>query len=79
MVIADVDKNLYVSRISKDKITSKTKAVILVHMLGQEEMFMKLKKFVIKKISLIEDNCESFGAKVNNILLGNLGDVGALV
>ncbi len=79
VVIADVDKNLFMSPESlKDKITRKTKAVILVHMLGQGGNIYEIKEICNQeKILLIEDNCESFGAKVNDILLGSLGDVGA--
>ena len=79
VVIADVDENLFMSPSSlKEKITNKTKAVILVHMLGQGGNVYEIKEICKQnKILLIEDNCESFGAKVDNLLLGSLGDIGA--
>ena len=79
VVIADVDENLFMSpRSLKEKITSKTKAVILVHMLGQGGNVYEIKEICEQNnVCLIEDNCESFGAKVDDILLGCLGDIGA--
>tara|TARA_B100001123_G_scaffold391739_1_gene470341 strand:+ start:2328 stop:3464 length:1137 start_codon:yes stop_codon:yes gene_type:complete len=62
----------------KNKITNKTKAVIIVHYLGliHPEIF-EIKKFLKQKgIFLIEDCAHSQGAKVNNVYAGNIGDVG---
>ena len=36
----------------------------------------KLEIFVIKKIWLIEDTCESLGVKKKNKYLGTFGDIG---
>ena len=79
VVIADIDENLFMSpRSLKEKITKKTKAVILVHMLGQGGNVYEIKEICKQNnILLIEDNCESFGAKVDDLLLGSLGDIGA--
>ena len=47
-------------------ITKKTKAVILVHMLGYSAEIDKIIKFCKKrKIPLIEDNCEAMGGTYN--------------
>lgn len=61
------------------KITNKTKAVIPVHMLGFSSDISRIEKICKqKKIKLIEDNCESIGAKYKNKFLGNFGDVGIM-
>jgi CDP-4-dehydro-6-deoxyglucose reductase, E1 len=56
------------------KITPRTKAVFLTHILGYnaltEELLLELKK---KDIILIEDVCESHGATFNNKKLGTFG------
>ena len=59
------------------KITSRTKVIMLVHVLGNStnvEMIRKIAKR--KKIILIEDTCESLGAKYKNKYLGTFGDFG---
>ena len=56
------------------KITKKTKAIFLTHALGFNALSKKILKICkLKKISLIEDVCESHGAKFNKIKLGNFG------
>ncbi len=60
----------------KRKITKKTKAIIPVHMLGVsaeiDEIYKIAKK---KKILVIDDNCESLGARWKNETLGNQTDI----
>jgi 8-amino-3,8-dideoxy-alpha-D-manno-octulosonate transaminase len=59
------------------KITKKTKAVILVHMLGYPGYVDKIKKICLKKkIPLIEDTAWGIGAKYNNLFLGTHGRMG---
>lgn len=56
------------------KITSKTKAIFLTHLLGFPANIMKVKKIIgKKKIILIEDCCESYGATINGKKIGNFG------
>lgn len=59
----------------KKKITKKTKALMLVHVLGistnMDELINILKK---KKIILIEDTCESLGSKFKKKYLGTFGE-----
>ena len=77
-VIVNIDKNLNIdiSELRK-KISKKTKAIIPVHMLGHScEMKEILKIIKKKKIKIIEDNCESVGAKFNKAFLGTIGDIG---
>ena len=59
----DNDLNLDLNHLKK-LVTKKTKAIILVHMLGYSGEIDKIKSFCKKrKILLIEDNCEAVGAK----------------
>ena len=54
----------------------KTKAVIVVHMLGYSAEIDKIIKFCKKKkIPLVEDNCEAIGGTYNK-KLGTLSDIG---
>ncbi len=58
------------------KITEKTKAIIIVHYGGKvSKNIFKLKKIAEKyKILLIEDNAESFGAKIEDTFAGTISD-----
>ena len=73
----DVYKNTFNISLKdlKSKITKKTKAIMLVHVLGNaanmNELLSILKK---RKIILIEDTCESLGSKFQNKYLGGFGD-----
>jgi len=76
----DVDLKTYSPsfEIIKKNITRKTKAVVLVNVLGNCSEMDKIKKLLDKKgIMLIEDNCESLGSKYKNKYLGTFGEVGA--
>ena len=57
------------------KITKKTKAILLVHVLGNS-CNMDLIKKIKKKYNLliIEDTCESLGSKYKKQYLGSIGD-----
>ena len=76
-VFVDVEKdtfNLSIKDLTK-KITRKTKAIILVHVLGNStnmEELMKIKKKY--NLILIEDTCESLGTKYGEKYLGNFGE-----
>ena len=59
-----------------EKISSKTKAVFLTHVLGFNALTDKLLKVLKEKnILLIEDCCESHGATHNEIKIGTFGDI----
>ena len=77
-IVSDIDKfsfNINIEQIKK-KITKKTKAVIVAHIGGEVANIIKIKKFFKKKnIYLIEDCSQSHGAKINNIRIGNFGDI----
>ena len=68
--------NIDIKSIEK-KITKKTKAIMLVHVLGTSANMTKLLKIAKKyKLDLIEDTCESLGAKYNDKKLGTIGRFG---
>ena len=79
-IITNIDNSLNMDPEDlKRKISKKTKAIVPVHMLGVPcDMNKILKIAKIKNIPVIEDNCESLGAKLNNKWLGTLGDLGVL-
>jgi CDP-6-deoxy-D-xylo-4-hexulose-3-dehydrase len=61
----------------KKKINKKTKAIMLVHILGNSTDMGKLTNIVKKyKLKLIEDTCEALGSKFNKRYLGNFGEFG---
>lgn len=56
------------------KITSKTRAIFLTHLIGFPADIKKVKSIIGKrKITLIEDCCESHGATIDGIKVGNFG------
>ena len=57
------------------KITKKTKAIMIINVLGNCSEIDKIKNLEKKKnLFLIEDNCESLGSSYKNKLLGTFGD-----
>lgn len=59
-------------------ITSKTKAIIAIHPVGNPVDMPKLMKMVKKqtnKIYVIEDNCDGWGSTINNKRVGSFGDI----
>ena len=75
LVEPDLDSyNLDLSQI-EDKITLKTKAIMVVHLYGRacwsEDLEFLAKKYNLK---LIEDNAQAIGARWKTIRTGNLGD-----
>lgn len=75
-----IDSNLNSWNIDLDKIENQikkeTKAIIIVHFLGNPVNVDKI-KYLKKKYNLIviEDAAEAHGAKINNKMVGNLGDI----
>jgi CDP-6-deoxy-D-xylo-4-hexulose-3-dehydrase len=59
------------------KISSKTKVIMLVHVLGNSTNLKKIIRVARKKkIIIIEDTCESLGSKYSGKYLGTFGDFG---
>lgn len=78
-VFVDIDlKNLNISLEKLNQsLTSKTKAIMCVHVLGLcADMDLILNFAKKNKLIIIEDTCESLGSKFNNKLLGSFGAVG---
>lgn len=66
--------NLDISKI-EEKITTKTKAIMIVHLYGQIVFSQELKDLAEKyKLKIIEDNAQAIGAEYQGIKSGALGD-----
>lgn len=76
-ILAEPDLETFNLDISKleSKITSRTKAIMVVHLYGRvcwsDELESLAKKYNLK---IIEDNAQAIGASWNGIKTGNLGD-----
>ncbi len=69
--------NLDLNKLEK-KITSKTRAIMAVHVLGNSTEMSELMHIVKKyNLTLIEDTCESLGSTYNNKYLGTFGKFGS--
>ena len=73
---SDLDTwNVDINKIEK-QINKRTKAIIIVHFLGNPVNISKI-NYLKKKYNLIiiEDAAEAHGARINNKMVGNLGDI----
>ena len=79
-VFADADPvtyNIDVEEIKK-KITSRTKAIMPVHLYGQPAAMEAIREIAkARGIYIIEDACQAHGARYQNRKVGSLGDVAA--
>lgn len=77
-VFADIDDYYGLDpRKIEDKITSKTKAIIPVHLYGQAADIGEIRKIARKnKLFLIEDAAQAHGAEYRGKKLGTFGDLG---
>lgn len=76
-VYVDIDENTF--NINPDlieqKITSKTKAIIIQHTFGIPAQMDRIIEITKKNnLFLIEDSCHAIGSKYNGIEVGNFGD-----
>ena len=86
-VFADVDPETFCLD-PKDvaaKLTSKTKAIIVVHLFGQaaemstfQQIAQDYEKKYGRKLYLIEDSAQAIGACYNGVQVGNFGDASCL-
>jgi len=77
-VYVDIDKkNFNIDpNLIKKKITKKTKAILTVNIFGQCCDYSEIRKIIKgRKIFIIEDAAQSFGAKYKNKFSCNLGDI----
>ncbi len=77
-ICTEIDQTLNMcAKDLKKKISRRTKAVIVVHMLGTPARLDLIKKICDQnKITLIEDTAWGIGAKFKNKYLGTIGDMG---
>ena len=76
IIWADID---FASRVVSEndiikKINKNTKAIVIVHLYGFMFNVSKLKRKINKKIKIIEDCAQAFGAEMNFKKAGTLGD-----
>ena len=80
-VFVDVDLNTHNIDVNliEAAITSKTKAIMLAHTLGNPFNLAKIKELCEKhQLWLIEDCCDALGAKYNDRHVGTFGDIATL-
>ncbi|MHA1490697.1 MAG: DegT/DnrJ/EryC1/StrS family aminotransferase [Promethearchaeota archaeon] len=78
-IFADIDNKTYTidPKSVKKKITSKTKAIIPVHLAGITADLDPLKEIAEENdLKIIEDACQAHGAKYKGKKVGSLGDLG---
>lgn len=79
-VFVDIDPKTYNIDVAKieEKINTKTKAIIPVHLFGQpadmDAIVALAKKYNLK---IIEDSCQAHGARYKGKRVGNFGDISA--
>ena len=76
-VFVEPDHNTYNIDISKieDRITPKTKGILIVHLQGRVIFSDELKNIAEKyHLKIVEDNAQAIGAEWKGIKTGNLGD-----
>lgn len=77
-VFVDVDES-YLIDVKKieEKVNSRTKAIIPVHLFGQVADMTALRKLAKKyQLNIIEDACQAHGAKQNEKKSGSFGELG---
>jgi len=63
----------------EEAITTKTKAIMIAHTLGNPFNVKKIKEICDKyNLWLIEDTCDALGTKFNNQFVGTFGDIATL-
>ena len=78
-IICNVDKNLHIDvEDLQRRVTSNTKAILVVHMLGLGGPIDELKEFCQQNnIRLLEDACEAIGGSYAGEYYGSIGDIGS--
>ncbi len=78
LVEPDIDTYNINPDLIEEKITTKTKAIIAVHLYGQTAEMDKIQQLAKKhKLKVIEDSAQAHGAIYNGKRVGNLGDASA--
>lgn len=77
-LFVDIDPDFYCIDVSKveEKISSKTKAIVGVHLYGHPADFISLKEIAKKhNLKIIEDAAQAHGADIRGKKSGTLGDI----
>lgn len=75
LVEPDIDTYNINPDLIEEKITKKTKAIMIVHLYGQVVEMDKIWKLAKKyNLKIIEDSAQAHGVKYKNKMAGNLGD-----
>ncbi|WP_137744191.1 DegT/DnrJ/EryC1/StrS family aminotransferase [Robertmurraya siralis] len=80
-VFVDIEEDTYNIDPTKvrEKITSKTKAIIVVHLFGRAAKMDEIQKIAEEfELKIIEDACQAIGTEYNGKRVGALGDIGCL-
>ena len=73
----DVDKTNYYLDVNRLNKSTKAKAIMNIHILGNSTNMDELNNFIkSKKMYMIEDTCEALGSKFKSKHLGTFGDFG---
>ncbi len=78
-VFVDIDKNTLNMDVSKieEKITSRTKAIVVVHLFGIPADMTEIMALADKyNLKIVEDCAQAFGAKYKGAAVGSIGDCG---
>jgi len=78
-VFVDIEKDSFNIDPKKieEKISAKTKAILLTHLYGEPADIKEIQKIAMRhKLKIIEDCAQACGAEYNGIKTGNFGDVG---
>jgi len=78
-VFVDINRNTFNIDVSKieEKITSKTTAIVIVHLFGQPVDMTEVMEIANKhKLFVVEDCAQTFGAKYKGKSVGSMGDAG---
>lgn len=78
-VLVEIDESLNMSpHDMESKITDKTKAILVVHMLGNPADMDSILRIAKKhNLKVVEDGCQAAGASYRDKRVGSIGDVGA--
>jgi len=77
-IFADIDDTFTLSPSSLAKhVSSRTKAIVVVHMFGNVAALDEIKRIAkLHKLLIIEDCCQAIGASYEGRKVGSIGDIG---
>lgn len=78
-IFVDIDSETFNIDVEKieEKINSKTRAILPIHLYGQSSEMGKILELARKyNLKVVEDACQAHGAEYNNKKVGSIGDIG---